>query len=481
MSHRISANRIVPAFAAVSIAGLVLFNLVRGSIDSASASVVNPMFILPFVALLAAIAAMPFVNNAWWQKNYPLVSYALGFSVVMYYVLGLGNTPRMLLTLHEYTSFISLIGSLFVVAGGIHISVRGKATPLENLRLFSIGALLANVIGTTGASMMLIRPYIRMNRYHIRPYHIVFFIFIVSNIGGALTPIGDPPLFLGYIKGIPFFWIIGRVWEIWLLAIVFLFAVFYVIDRKNFAAASKTVQASAEQHDRFAVTGGLNFLFLIIILGAVFIEQTAPLGLREVIMWSAALGSYFTTPQEIHEKNEFNFHPIREVAVLFAGIFATMVPALDWLEHNASHLGISGVGQFYWGSGMLSSVLDNAPTYLNFLSAAFGLHGASLENAEHVKAMIDLGSPASLGLTNPLRDGAAMITLETWRYVQAVSIGAVFFGAMTYIGNGPNFMVRSVAEHANVKCPSFGQYVVQYALPTLIPLFVIVWFLFFRG
>jgi Na+/H+ antiporter NhaD/arsenite permease-like protein len=480
MSARLSAKRSVSLFAGVSISGLLLFQLFRESIESARPADVNPLFIAPFVGFLAAIALMPFVNNAWWSKNYPLVAYVLGFVVLAYYVLGLHNAPRMLLTLHDYTSFVSLIGSLFVVAGGIHISVRGRATPLENLRLFSIGALLANIIGTTGASMILIRPFLRMNKYRIRPYHIVFFIFIVSNIGGSLTPIGDPPLFLGYLKGIPFFWIIGRVWEIWLLTLVLLFAVFFVIDRRSFSTAPKELQATAEQHDTFSVQGISNGFFLIVILGAVFIEDSAPLGVREVIMWSAALGSYFTTKKEIHDRNEFDFHPIKEVAILFAGIFATMVPALDWLEQNAVHIGITGVGEFYWGSGVLSSVLDNAPTYLNFLSASFGLHGASLGNAQHVRAMIDLATPESLGLSNPLRDGALMITLETWRYVQAVSIGAVFFGAMTYIGNGPNFMVRSIAEHAHTKCPSFLEYVYRYSVPILLPIFALVWLLFFR-
>ena len=467
-------------FAGISISGLVLFNMFRDSVESARAAEVNPLFIAPFIALLASIALMPFVNDNWWKKNYPLVAYALGFAVVIYYLIGLKNSSRMLLTLYEYVSFVSLIGSLFVVAGGIHISVRGRATPWENLRLFSIGALLANIVGTTGASMILIRPFLRMNKHRIRPYHVVFFIFVVSNIGGSLTPIGDPPLFLGYLKGIPFFWIVGRVWEIWLITLVLLFAVFYMIDRRSFLRASKEVQLSAEQHDTFSVSGISNLFFLMIILGAVFIQHSAPLGLREVIMWSAALASYFTTKQEIHERNEFNFHPIKEVAILFAGIFATMVPALDWLEKNAAQVGISSVGQFYWGSGILSSVLDNAPTYLNFLSAAFGVHGASLGNTQHVRAMIDLGSPESLGLSNPIRDGAMMITVESWRYVQAISIGAVFFGAMTYIGNGPNFMVRSIAEHTHVKCPSFLEYVYRYSIPILLPIFALIWFLFFR-
>jgi Na+/H+ antiporter NhaD/arsenite permease-like protein len=397
----------------------------------------------------------------------------------VYYIGVLENVPRLLLTAHEYISFISLIGSLFVVAGGINIRIRGKAAPYENVLLLAVGAVISNLLGTTGASMLLIRPYLRINKYRIKPYHVVFFIFIVSNIGGALTPTGDPPLFLGYLKGVPFFWIISRVWEIWLLTVGFVLLVFYVIDSYYFKKETTAEQLAALKPDEPEVSGLHNVFFLLVILGSVFIEH--PAMLREVLMWGAAIASYYTTKPEVHKKNEFNFLPIQEVAILFAGIFATMIPALDWLELNSQQLGIVSTGQYFWGTGILSSVLDNAPTYLNFLSAAFGLHGASVDNLQHMRVMLDMATPESLGLPNPLQPGAFAITPDTWRYVQAISLGAVFFGANTYIGNGPNFMVKSIAEQSHVQMPSFFGYVVKYTIPVLIPIFIIVWYFFFRS
>jgi Na+/H+ antiporter NhaD/arsenite permease-like protein len=232
--------------------------------------------------------------------------------------------------------------------------------------------------------------------------------------------------------------------------------------------------------DEPEISGLHNIVFLLIIIAAVFIESPAPLMLREVIMWSAAIASFLTTKKEIHEKNDFNFVPLKEVAILFAGIFATMIPALDWLELHAASIGIVTPGQYFWGSGILSSVLDNAPTYLNFLTAAFGLHGANVDNVQHVNLMLGLTTPSVAGLPNPLQAGAMEITSQTWRYVQAISVGAVFFGANTYIGNGPNFMVKSIAEQSGIQCPSFIGYILKYSLPILIPIFAFIWYLFFR-
>jgi Na+/H+ antiporter NhaD/arsenite permease-like protein len=365
------------------------------------------------------------------------------------------------------------------VSGGIHLRIRGKSTPIGNVALLATGAVIANVLGTTGASMLLIRPFLRMNKYRIKGYHVVFFIFIVSNIGGALTPIGDPPLFLGYLKGVPFFWIISRVSVIWALTLGMILLVFYVIDVFNFRKESIKVKKATTEIDEPEVSGLHNIVFLLIIIFAVFIKSPAPLMLREVIMWSAALASFITTKKEIHEKNDFNFVPIKEVAILFVGIFATMIPALDWLELNAASIGIVTPGQYYWGSGILSSVLDNAPTYLNFLTAAFGLHGANVDNIQHMNLMLGLSTPATMGLSNPLLPGAMEITAQSWRYIQAISLGAVFFGANTYIGNGPNFMVKSIAEQSGVACPSFFGYIVRYSLPILIPIYACIWYLFF--
>lgn len=470
-------NKQIAIVMSMAAAAFLFFNLFERTLETAAVSVVPLWLVTPFVLLLAAIAIVPFINRTWWEGNYPAVTLALGSVVVAYYILALGNASRVMLTLYEYVSFISLIGSLFVVAGGIHFNLRGKAAPWENVALLAGGALLSNVLGTTGASMLLIRPYLRSNKYRIKGYHVVFFIFLVSNIGGALTPIGDPPLFLGYLKGIPFFWVVTRAWQAWALVLGIMLLLFYVVDRYYFARVPRKIQTEAIRPDAARISGLHNIWFLLVILAAVFVQK--PLMLREAVMWSAAMASYYTTKQEVHGRNEFSFVPLREVAILFMGIFATMVPALDWLETNASSLGIVSPGQFFWCTGALSSVLDNAPTYLSFLSAAFGLHGGSVDNILHMKAILGTAEPGALGLLNPLHPGAAAITMNSWKFVQAISLGAVFFGASTYIGNGPNFMVKSIAEHAGVECPTFFGYVGKYSLPILIPVFVLVWLLIF--
>ncbi|RPI29269.1 MAG: sodium:proton antiporter [Acidobacteria bacterium] len=466
------------AFVALCLVAFTVFNILGEKLHEVDIKPVSPWWILPFVLLLLSIAVMPFINRHWWEENYAFVAFSLGALVVIYYMLMLPNPPRMALTFYEYVSFICLIGSLFVVAGGIHVRMKGRETPWENVRLLAVAALASNVLGTTGASMLAIRPYLRLNRFRIRPYHVVFFIFIVSNMGGALTPIGDPPLFLGYLKGIPFFWILGRAWLPWLVALSLVLVTFYAIDLYHFRKLRHRQQVGAEAQDKTEVTGLHNAFFLAVILGAVFIEH--PLMLREVIMASAAFASYFTTTREVHRSNNFNFLPIKEVAILFAGIFATMVPALDWLELNARVLGLVTPGHYYWATGALSSFLDNAPTYLNFLSAAFGLHGASVDNANHVHAMLGYATAGAASLPNPLKPDALPITPETWNYVLAISVAAVFFGACTYIGNGPNFMVKSIAEQAKVKCPSFFGYIVKFSIPILVPVFALIWFIFFR-
>jgi len=419
---------------------------------------VNPWMIAPFVLLLTSIAIVPFIDRHFWERYYPAFSAALGLVTIYYYVAVVNNVPRLLLEAHEYISFIALIGSLFVVSGGIHIRIKGSATPIENVLTLSLGAVLANILGTTGASMILIRPYIRTNRPRVSAYHVIFFIFIVSNMGGALTPIGDPPLFLGYLKGVPFMWVFLKALPMWLLGLVSVLAVFYVIDRRNFerAPAEERIRARRSRED-FEFSGMHNVVFLAAILGAVFIEH--PIFLREAIMIVASVASYMTTRKEVHHNNDFNFIPIKEVAILFAGIFATMIPALDWLELNGSSLRLSQPGHYYWMTGGLSSVLDNAPTYLTFLSAAFGLHHMAVDNPEHMKLFLS----------------------EHAAFVVAISVAAVFFGAMTYIGNGPNFMVKSIAEQARVHCPTFFGYIFKYSAPVLLPIFFVIYLIFFAS
>lgn len=478
------------------------------SFAGVDASHINPWMILPFGVLLAAIALAPVLFAKWWSKHYAKVALGLAAITLAYYFFGLKAPHRVLEVGHEYVSFIALIGSLFVVSGGIHIHVKGEATPVTNVVFLLIGALLANVLGTTGASMLLIRPWIRMNKYRITAHHVVFFIFIVSNVGGCLTPIGDPPLFLGYLSGIPFWWVAEHCLPIWAMGIGFLLAMFYVVDRRNFNRAPRAVREKETAHEEWRFDGLGNILFLAIILLAVFVSH--PPFLREALMIGAGVGSYFTTKKSVHEANSFNFHPITEVAILFVGIFATMMPALDWLAGNAKELlgPTPAVGVFYWGTGSLSSVLDNAPTYLSFLSASFGSF-VDHNIVDQVQAHIASGTIDFNNLTGPYAEQVRQ-TLETLqkyhgdhvlakavtqqeievcfllgnatfsKYILAISIGAVFFGANTYIGNGPNFMVKSIAEHAKVRTPTFLQYIWTYTVPFMFPLLIAIWLVFFR-
>ena len=416
------------------------------------------VWVVPFILLLGSIAVFPLLAKHWWEKNYPYVSLLLGAIVVSHYLFGLKNSEALVHTAHEYFSFIALIGSLFVVAGGIHINVKGEATPPVNCVFLLIGSVLANLLGTTGASMVLVRPWIRMNKYRLTAFHIVFFIFIVSNVGGGLTPIGDPPLFLGYLKGVPFFWVMKNVWQIWFLEIAILLAIFFVLDQKNFLKAPREVRLLETAHEEWKFLGAHNVFFLLSILGSVFIND--PIFLREGLMIAAAVLSYRTTPRDVHESNDFNFGPIKEVAILFLGIFSTMIPALEWLEHHAAQVGIRTAGQFFWASGTLSSVLDNAPTYLNFLSAAIGLF-------------------ADPGLVTDQQKVFGILQNHA-QYLRAISVGSVFFGAVTYIGNGPNFLVKSIADQSKVKTPTFFGYFLKYSVPVLIPSFGVIWYFFFR-
>jgi Na+/H+ antiporter NhaD/arsenite permease-like protein len=424
----------------------------------------NPWMILPFALLLGAMALAPLLAPNWWRRHDAKIALGLGAVTLGYYVFILQNPPRVLHTAHDYASFIMLVGSLFVVSGGIHLGVKGEATPLANMVFLLIGAVAANFLGTTGAAMLLIRPWIRMNQYRVAAHHVAFFIFIVGNVGGCLTPIGDPPLFLGYLQGVPFWWVAKNCWPMWATGLGILLAMFYVVDKINFVRARPAVAATrpspdatgSRENEQWKFDGMANLLFLAVILGAVFVSR--PVFLREALMLAAAAGSFFTTKKSVHEANHFTFHPIREVAVLFAGIFATMMPALDWLGlHSKEMLGANpSPGIFYWGAGGLSSVLDNAPAYLGCLSALSGATGAK-ETAELLS-----------------QNAGALSVL-------AISVGAVFFGAATYIGNGPNFMVKAIADRQKIRMPSFTGFVFKFTLPFLLPALITIWFLFFRG
>lgn len=416
---------------------------------------------IPFVLLLGMIALGPTMGPRWWGKYYPLFCCIPTAAVIFFYVGHRGETRELLTAASDYFSFITLVGALFVISSGVWIKINRPGTPRLNTLLLLFGGILANFLGTTGASMLLIRPYLSINRGRLHGYHLAFFIFIVSNIGGLLTPIGDPPLFLGYLKGVPFLWVFRAVWPIWLLAIGVLLFLFFMLDRRHYRKeetlrSSETEGRKADPSMRrsasgvsIQIFGKHQFLLLGVIIGAIFLKSP----LREGIILIAAALSYLTASEEVHQGNQFDFAPLREVAILFFAIFATMVPALAWLSIHASQLGLAHPAHFFWGAGLLSSVLDNAPTYLNFFTAVLGLYpGLSVESFL-----------SSHGV-----------------FIQAISVGSVFFGANTYIGNGPNFMVKSIAAQHGMATPSFFGYIVRYAFPILIPLYLLIWFLFFR-
>ena len=321
--------------------------------------------------------------------------------------------------------------------------------------------------------MLLIRPYLRLNKHRIKAYHIIFFIFIVSNVGGSLTPIGDPPLFLGFLKGVPFTWTLIHNFSPWIFTLVILLASFYIFDKRN----KSSKHPPTDIKNKITLTGSINFIWLAIVVGAVFLDPNVidwvPAieydgqkfsFLREVIMLSVAFLSYKTASKELLKNNDFSFEPIKEVAFIFIGIFGTMMPALELVGNFAkSPEGAAMINHnsLYWGTGLLSGVLDNAPTYLNFLAAAMASVGADIYSISVVGQFAADGFP----------DSSLML--------RAISVAAVFFGAMTYIGNGPNFMVKSIAEQLGIKMPSFFGYIIRFSIPILIPLFILVWLVFF--
>ncbi|HEY6553221.1 MAG TPA: sodium:proton antiporter [Vicinamibacteria bacterium] len=404
-------------------------------------------WVAPFALLLLAIAVLPLFAAHFWESNLRKAGLCavLGLPVLWLYLTR--NPGALVHTAFDYASFILLLASLFVISGGVFLDGDLPATPRTNAFFLAGGALLASLIGTTGASMLLIRPLLQTNRERKHVTHtVVFFIFLVSNIGGCLTPLGDPPLFLGYLAGVPFAWTF-RLTIPWVFTVALLLAVYYLWDER--AYARETVEDRRE--DRLVLrplrVAGVENLFLLlgIVLSAAFLH--APW--RELVMLTLAVVSMIRTPKDLRAANHFTFHPIVEVAAIFAGIFITMLPALDLLRANGSALGVHEPWQFFWATGALSSFLDNAPTYLAFLALAQGLKLA----------------PEVVGVTHEV--------------LVAISLGAVFMGANTYIGNGPNFMVRSIAESRGVRMPGFFGYML-YSGAVLIPVFVVVTFVFFR-
>jgi Na+/H+ antiporter NhaD/arsenite permease-like protein len=404
-------------------------------------------WVLPFVLLLLAIAVLPLRAPRFWESNLRKLGVA-GILALPIFALYARHAPGELLHAgRDYASFLILLFSLFVISGGVLLEGDLRATPLVNSGFLLAGALLASLIGTTGASMLLIRPLLQTNSERRRVSHtVVFFIFLVANVGGCLTPLGDPPLFLGYLQGVPFTWTL-RLAPLWALTSGLLLGLYLLLDRRAYAREAPADLARDAASVRPLSISGLPNLALI--AGVVASVAFLPGPWRELAMLALAAASLRLTPARVRRANRFSFHPILEVAALFAGIFVTMLPALDLLHLHGARLGIREPWQFFWATGLLSSFLDNAPTYLTFLALGQGLRLA----------------PEVAGVSHAV--------------LLAISSGAVFMGANTYIGNGPNFMVRAIAEERGVAMPSFAGYML-WSGAVLLPVFVLVNLLFFR-
>lgn len=394
-----------------------------------------------FVMLILVMAILPLVSRGWWTKWYPAVTLLLAVPCAL--VVGAQQPVALIMAAEEYASFIILIAALYIVSGGIDVETPARGRPGSNALFLLVGAILANVLGTTGASVVLIRPLLRANAWRQRKVHIcVFFIFLVSNAGGLLTPLGDPPLFLGYLQGVPFFWTL-TLFPLWCVTVGVLIGVFYVLDwvfvRKEAAEARLTTV-------RFELHGAANVLLLFGIVASLFLPEIP----RMIAMIVAALVSMRTTSPLIRKRNDFTYHPIIEVAVLFAGIFVTMIPLQAMVHDVGVAQKVTSPSLYFWLAGGLSSFLDNAPTYLVFFEAAKGATAA-------VSGLV-------AGVPVPI--------------LEAVAAGCVLMGANTYIGNGPNLMVKAICEDEGVKMPSFLGYMI-WSGNVLIPVYALITWLFF--
>jgi len=417
--------------------------------------------VAPFAIMLIGIAVLPLVAGRIWEhnRNKALLSIVLGAPVLIW--TAMLDSGAVVHAAREYLAFIVLLGALFVISGGIVVRGTLVGRPGLNTLVLGIGAVLASVIGTTGASMLLVRPLLRANSVRWRKAHVfVFFIFVVANAGGLLTPIGDPPLFLGFLRGVPFSWTL-RLWPAWLLANGVLLVLFYLVDSTIFRAEHRARpggldRIAAEHRVAISVAGKHNFLFLAGVIGVLLasgtlalpaVAQVAGIALMIVLSW-------MTTAKALRAENGFSWSPIIEVAALFAGVFATMIPALAILNARGGELHLQHPWHYFWASGVLSSLLDNAPTYLAFASAASGALGTDA---------------ADLAQLLHTERGAALLA--------AICMGSVLMGANTYIANGPNFMVKAIAEQGGVRMPGFFGYI-GYSAAILIPLFVVLTWVF---
>lgn len=433
---------------------------------------------LPFAGILLSIALFPLLAPRFWHHHFGKVSAFWGIVLAapfIYFYHGQALYEILHVYLADYIPFIILLWSLFSIAGGILVTGSMAGSPASNTVILLIGTLMASWVGTTGAAMLLIRPFLRANAWRRnRAFQVVFFIFLVCNMGGALTPLGDPPLFLGFLHGVPFFWTMA-IFPHMALVCALLLAGFFVLDTINY----KKEEGRPPESDgsRLKIEGLHNLIFLagvvvmVLLSGILHLGEITIFGVhrpvadlsRDAALIILGILSLKTTSADIRNRNEFSWAPIEEVAILFAGIFVTMIPVILILKagtHGAMAFLIEAVktpAQFFWATGILSSFLDNAPTYLVFLNTGLGNFFPGV----------------------PEREAIAKLIAENAVYLKAISAGAVFMGANSYIGNAPNFMVRSIAEETGVEMPSFFGYILKYSLPILIPSFIIVTLIFF--
>lgn len=428
--------------------------------------------LIPFCLMLLMIAIGPLIAEKWWEKNLNklIVSLVLGIPTALCLILGGMGHDLEHQVVFDYLPFIILLLALFVITGGIHLSGDIKAKPWVNTLFLGIGFVLASLMGTTGAAMLLIRPIIETNKERKFTVHtILFFIALVANCGGLLTPLGDPPLFMLFLRGAPFTWFLNM-WIEWAFAGVVLLVLYYIIDSYYYKKENATDLAKDNgEQKKLHLDGKINFVYLLgVVLAVAFVnegtlkfmgDENASVWvkfLREYVLLALAALSFFTTNKKTRfESNKFTWAPIVEVAVLFLGIFVTMTPALAYLKDNAANLGLSHTWQFYYSTGLLSSFLDNTPTAVAFHSVATGLTPDQ---------MAVFGGTLVAGIPEVL--------------LKAICIGAVFFGSMTYIGNGPNFMVKAIAEESGIKMPSFFGYMIKFSLIILLPVYILIQLLF---
>lgn len=435
--------------------------------------------VIPFAGMLLSIALFPLFAPRFWHHHFGAVTVFWSVLLAVPF-LSVFRSAALHELLHaviaDYVPFIVLLGSLYTISGGIMIRGRVCGTPPMNTALLATGTLLASWIGTTGSAMLLIRPFLRGNAHRKdRTFMIVFFIFLVANTGGALTPLGDPPLFLGFIRGVPFFWTLRLLPHMAIISGILL-GVYFVVDayyhkREDSRALRECVD------ERLGMSGGFNLFLLLGVVGAVLMSGIANWGelsilgvhrgvqdvVRDVLLLVMSTLSLLLTPKSVREYNEFTWFPIKEVAILFAGVFLTMVPCLKILQAGergdlaALVVAVKDPYHYFWVTGLLSSFLDNAPTYTTFLNSAIGNFYPGV----------------------PVQEAVPLIIRERPLYLEAISAGAVFFGALTYIGNAPNFLIRSIAEEAGVPMPGFFGYMIKYSLVILVPVFLVITVIFF--